>query len=901
MASFTDQISQFNPYIQELPIEEMVKVGMYKQQQYDAGVQKIQSYVDNIAGLAVSKPQHKQYVQSQLNELGNKLKTVAAADFSNQQLVNSVGGMAGQILKDPIVQNAVYSTKVIQKGYQDMEAARKAGKSSKDNEDYYEAKIAEWYNNPDLKSPFSGKFTQLTDVNKKLIELGDNLKKNAPEFSIDNPFVRDNNGKELYFKTIKVKDPKTGKQINQTVASTDPSQGGEKRLDLDMLRTTVKGVTAQKLLSTFRDSLDSNDIEQLKINSWARYRGATAQTFKDDIAEGYKAAKSILNQEIVDLATVLQNPNLSSKEKGDLKVLLERKTKEFNSGDLEKAMEAEMAQVETNIKNVGLDEFKYKIYTNQYLSSLAKDLSNRSYQEERVANPARAADLAQQQFQLNQLKFQDESRARWADFGLKEKADRRADEKHRAEMKLLQPTTFTDVREGTIATGASVPTFQTEKENLQGLLQQKATLQSQYAQTLFGKGLTPSQLSKAFANLEFEYRSNPLMNLTKDQQSYLNKVKDIDNETSISINLQTASMKAADAKVVKEAIAKSGVKPITFNNGQVISPEEVSEILPELKKFERIAGTGGYQGGGFVTTAFDSKAAQDYFRSYKGGKYSNVANIFIKGRTNQTLTAPEQQIIKSYSGFSKALQNSASNYEDYQNEFIASNSPKFISQKATLSPDLVKADELALSRFISRYTDRYATLDKKPSSGNPTTIGQWWNSRGSGSDKGGKVNWTFEKFDDGTGQVVVTKGNQTEIMKATAEDIADYFPQATQTSAFNPIKRTINISPSKTTNLSDDRTANPYNAVTARYSGTDLPQLKGVKEAPLFRYDVEGEIGNTGRETDKYSLIGYVKDPKTDVWKRKELHPGYVGEGKIIDILSRFSSNNILEAQKTWK
>jgi hypothetical protein len=900
MASFTDQISQFNPYIQELPVEEMVKVGMYKQQQYDAGVQKIQSYVDNIAGLAVSKPQHKQYVQSQLNELGNKLKIVAAADFSNQQLVNSVGGMAGKILKDPIVQNAVYSTKIIQKGYQDMEAARKAGKSSKDNEDYYESKIAEWYSNPDLKTPFSGNFTQFKDVNKKLVELGDNLKKNAPEFSIDQPFMRNEKGETLYFKTIKVKD-KAGKEVNQTVASTDPSQGGEKRLDLDMLRTKVKGVTAQKILSTFRDSLDSNDIEQLKINSWARYRGATAQTFKNDIAEGYKAAKGILNQEIVDLATTLQNPNLSSKEKSDLKVLLEQKTKEFNSGNLEKAMEAEMAEVETNIKKTGLDEFKYKIYANQYLSSLARDLSNRSYEEERVANPARAADLAQQKFQLDQLQFQDDSRYKWAKYNLDVEANVRAREKHRAEMKLLQPTTFTDVREGTVATGSSVPTFKTERENLQALLQQKANLQSEYGQTLFGKGLTPSQLGESFANLEADYRANPSMGLTKDQASYLNKVKAIDNETSISINLQTASMKSADAKVVKEAIAKSGVKPITFSNGQVISPEEVSEILPELRKFERVTGSGGYQGGGYVTTAFDSKAAQDYFRNYKGGKYSNAANIFIKGRTNQTLTAPEQQVIKTYSGFSKALEKSANNYEDYQNEFIASNSPKFISQKATLSPDLVKADEAALDKFISRYTDRYATLDKKPSSGNPTTIGQWWNSRGSGSDKGGKVNWTFEKFDDGTGQVVVTKGGQTEIMKATAEDIADYFPQATQTSAFNPIKRTINISPSKTTNLADDRTTNPYNAVTARFSGNDLPQLKGVKEAPLFRYDIEGEIGNTGRETDKYSLIGYVKDPKTDTWKRKELHPGYVGEGKIVDILNRFSGNNILEAIKTWK
>ena len=49
MASFTDAIPQFNPYIQQLPVEAMVKVGMEKQQRYDQGLQKIQSQIDQVA------------------------------------------------------------------------------------------------------------------------------------------------------------------------------------------------------------------------------------------------------------------------------------------------------------------------------------------------------------------------------------------------------------------------------------------------------------------------------------------------------------------------------------------------------------------------------------------------------------------------------------------------------------------------------------------------------------------------------------------------------------------------------------------------------------------------------------------------------------------------------------
>lgn len=86
-----------------------MSVGMEKQKRYDEGVQKIQQSIYNVAGLQVLRPQDKDYLQSQLNTLGSNLKTVAAGDFSNYQLVNSVSGMATQIGKDPYIQAAVRS------------------------------------------------------------------------------------------------------------------------------------------------------------------------------------------------------------------------------------------------------------------------------------------------------------------------------------------------------------------------------------------------------------------------------------------------------------------------------------------------------------------------------------------------------------------------------------------------------------------------------------------------------------------------------------------------------------------------------------------------------------------------------------------------------------------------
>jgi hypothetical protein len=80
MASFTDSITQFNPYVSQLPVDAMVKVGMQKQAQYDQGVQKIQSYIDNVAGLEILNDTDKSYLQSKLDQLGSKLTVIAGGD-----------------------------------------------------------------------------------------------------------------------------------------------------------------------------------------------------------------------------------------------------------------------------------------------------------------------------------------------------------------------------------------------------------------------------------------------------------------------------------------------------------------------------------------------------------------------------------------------------------------------------------------------------------------------------------------------------------------------------------------------------------------------------------------------------------------------------------------------------
>lgn len=198
MASFTDNpqaLGTFNPYVQQLPVDAMVKVGMAKQEQYNQGIQKIQTAIDNVGGLDVVRDVDKAYLQSKLNELGNSLKFVAAGDFSDFQLVNSVNGMTGQIAKDQNVLNAVNSTAKYRKEVSLMEEDRKKGILTPQNETYFGKQARPWLDSSEVSESFSGKYVPYFDVFKYTKETFDALKPDG--YTFDQIYQTDSNGNPL--------------------------------------------------------------------------------------------------------------------------------------------------------------------------------------------------------------------------------------------------------------------------------------------------------------------------------------------------------------------------------------------------------------------------------------------------------------------------------------------------------------------------------------------------------------------------------------------------------------------------------------------------------------------------------------------------------------------------------
>ena len=296
MASFTDAIPQFNPYIQQLPVDAMVQVGMEKQKRYDQGLQRIQSQIDQVAGLSIARPQDKEYLQSKLNELGTKLKTVAAGDFSNYQLVNSVAGMASTIMKDPVIIAGVQSAQNIKNNEKLIEEARQKGELTPDNLDFYNKRLVAYESAPlvdERGKPivFNAKYDPYFDVFKFVKENFDAVK--PANLTFNQVYETDDKGNPLI-------DPATNKPIYSPLMIKLEKEG---RLP-EAVRDTLDQILADPRVS-----------KQLQITGEYNYKGYSPEMIKQKIATQESAILAAQNSQIADLT--LRKNGLKTQEEKD--------------------------------------------------------------------------------------------------------------------------------------------------------------------------------------------------------------------------------------------------------------------------------------------------------------------------------------------------------------------------------------------------------------------------------------------------------------------------------------------------------------------------------------------------------------------------------------------------------
>ena len=404
MASYLDSVPNFNPYIQQLPIEAMVAVGMEKQQLYDKGVERIQSQIDQVGGLNIVRPQDRQYLQSKLDELGSKLKTVAAADFSNNQLVNSIGGMTSSIARDQNVISSVQSTaqrKALQERKQkDIEA----GKYNPANEYLLNLTDQEWFNNPNVGVGYSGYYRTPIDVWGKIKEIAKEV--GVDEKTIQNLFETDASGKTKF------------------------DQDGNPIWNNIMVEETLKGKDASKILNAFQNALTPADYEQLSTEGRYKYRNVDPESLS-------KIAMSSTDKNIkfntgkiellkIDLAK-LQSKAKPTEDDQKLISSMNDEIKYFENLNIEFG-KSKQKILESVISNP--ESAKSALYTDNYLSNMSETLSSKEISRKFSVNPMFDVTMKLNEFKQKQEQFN-------ATYALSLAADRRAQEKHDAEQLLL--------------------------------------------------------------------------------------------------------------------------------------------------------------------------------------------------------------------------------------------------------------------------------------------------------------------------------------------------------------------------------------------------------------------------------------------------------------------------------
>jgi hypothetical protein len=824
----------------------MVKVGTYKQQKYEEGVQRIQGEIDKVAGLDIIKPVSRQYLQSKLNELGSKLKTVAAGDFSNFQLVNSVGGMATQIGKDSTIQNAVMSTQKVRKGQQDMEAARKAGKSSVQNEAWFNNGVNNWMNDNDVKSSFSNYYVEYTDIEKKLRDVA----KEVHEYdqSIEIPFQRDNSGNVLYF-------DKNGKP-------TTPDKG-QTRIDDVMLKTKVKGKSAQKILDNFYSSIDENDKRQLNIDGWYHYRGYTGDSFKQkissDIVSSYGMKKDMLSKEIVKISTELSgNSKLTKEQKDALTARMNQYTDLVNKGGIDREMNERIA----NIGRFNDDELKGSVYMEKTLSKLATDISYQDIQTEYKDNPYFNALMKKEELKFDYWNAARDQRNKDRSFGLE--LERFGLEK----FKVMKDAAGKDIIFENLGTSTdkTLPTLGDLQSSITDLDESMKVFKQENAPFIISgyDGMNADQRRSAMNNLVQQYQANPSSitdnNKRKILDQWIGMNTDMTRRMGNYINI-TKKAKPFDDAVDKIAETLPGY---IKNGKEVYSAKELKNITSDVDRFS----------SSLVLNKFGvpvSGGATDWNKmkqTYANSKYLPIINALEKRQKSglASLQGDEMGITKALDQFRSEFRNKSTKILKDKANYVNTELGKIMPQYQDEVGSLDKEDKVTMGKVDNLIGNMYSIasqLGGKIDSDkfDPETITSWRTSK-----QAGDLKYVVKrKADMSQGTLQIINGNQVQEIPLNSVQLGRYFPQAAKGHPLDGAKYMIMGSATKTTNAVGAVDGGPAGALNAAFTGDQLPLLTGSKYASLVRFDLEGASDNDGGDDDLYQLRMYVND--NGVWK----------------------------------
>lgn len=665
MASFTDTTPQFNPYVQQLPVEAMVQVGMQKQQQYNEGIQKIQTNIDNVAGMDVVRDIDKQYLQSKLNQLGNDSRLFAAADFSDFQMVNAVNGMTNQIVKDKNILNAVSSTARYRKGISEMDAANKEGKGSPSNDWDFRNQASNWLNSKDINTSFSGSYNPYTNYKKNALDVIKGLTKD--ESITDDAFTFDKNG---------------------NLVITDA-----------ITRTKMAGISPEKIQQALMAGLSPADFKQMEIDGRYNYSNISPEAFANSVNSSYKTQYEGYQQQ----RNVLENAKMSTTSN------VERAKLDQQIGQLDKMLKGitdEYSSITGTFANGDVESAKARLHTTKFMNGFSKAFSytetSRTYENSPFLAAQQFRETKAQDWLKFKLGYEQDERFHTDDIAvekMKVAAAKKANELKQKELEgyggLPSPVDATDVPKvdlSTVVTSIEKDT-QTIESLDNSLMKQNGKGQEWLNQQHDAWLKSPSAVDPLIA-------------------SHFTMTEGIRRKRDSDIVMVTQINKEAERKFgtveSKIPVGSPNLSGVINGNKVTFTPMDFVSIFNKARKYETVSVSGGTGGAGAsmsydFNTAKKELSPKDYalFKAYvKRGTHiprDKNEEILIANLDNyhKKVVEPYRKTIKQINDFTSAeVTGRLTNSQGVQYGIPTGNTVQKTTIGTALTQFADKADEL---------------------------------------------------------------------------------------------------------------------------------------------------------------------------------------------------------------
>jgi hypothetical protein len=241
--SHRHQFLKYPGFVDPLPAEELIKVGLVKQQMFDQNVAKIQEHIGELDqyGFSLVKDVDKQYFSKEMDKFLKAVNESAGkTDFSHMANVRNILSIGRPLENDPYILNAIEGSAELKRRQKYLDSLP-AGQRGVSNDWAYMKDAQDWFNDGQVGSKLaSGKeYTPYADPSKFVSEAVKNVK---PDIRTD---VIKKNG---YLTTLEIEEL-TNRRLREYLEENLPSNVVE-QIRLDALYQT-KDVPEEEMVDYY--------------------------------------------------------------------------------------------------------------------------------------------------------------------------------------------------------------------------------------------------------------------------------------------------------------------------------------------------------------------------------------------------------------------------------------------------------------------------------------------------------------------------------------------------------------------------------------------------------------------------------------------------------------------------